>query len=455
MDCVFSDNQMSGDCLRLVLETMAEAVILVDSDSIVRYCNKSCEIISGYSKEEILGKTACAILRCSNREDCGLFENGNITNAECEIQHADGRGIPIRKSGRVIRKNGKIVGAVETITDMSQQRAKEDRIRELEEKLHNFPAVEMPNLIGKSRAMQRVFYQINLAADSLANTVIQGESGTGKELVAKAIHQNSERRHKPFVAVNCSALPENLLESELFGHVKGSFTGAIRDKVGRIESAQGGTLFLDEIGDISPLIQVKLLRFMQEREYERVGDHTTRKSDVRIISATNRDIKALVREEKIREDFYYRLNVFPIYIPPLRERRDDIPFLTNHFIKKFNSQTKKNITGITDNTWDFLYSHPWKGNVRELENAIEHAFVTCQNDMIDIFNIPMDIRRSVYRGPDAVHESSQGKSKKPEKADILEALELYNGNKSRVADHFNVNRSTLWRWMKRYDLTEL
>ncbi|MGM0443556.1 MAG: sigma-54 interaction domain-containing protein [Fibrobacterota bacterium] len=457
MNCVFNEDQLSADCLNMVLETMAEAVILVDRDNTIRYCNKSCEDISGYTREDILGKNACEILRCSEKADCNLFENGNVHNAECQILHKTGRLIPILKSGRLIEADGAVVGAVETITDLSAQKESEDRIKMLEKQLKERSS-DTHDIIAKSRIMENVFQQISFAANSMANTFISGESGTGKELVAKAIHNNSDRADAPFVAVNCSALPESLLESELFGHVKGAFTGAIRDKKGRITVADGGTLFLDEIGDISQLIQIKLLRFMQEKEFERVGDSATKKSDVRIITATNRNLEKLVSDGAFREDFYYRLKVFPIHLPPLRERKEDIPYLTAHFIRKFNAETGRAISGITENALEFLLSHNWKGNVRELENAIEHAFVTCQSDMIDVFNLPMDIRRTSQNPAEGPYDTLDFLSRdttarrKPNREELLRALEKYRGNKSETAEFFGVNRSTLWRWMKRFEI---
>ena len=323
------------------------------------------------------------------------------------------------------------------------------------------------NIIGNSREIQEVHELIMLAASSYSTVLITGDTGTGKELVAKAIHANSDIKDGPFIAVNCSALPESLLESELFGHTRGAFTGAIKDKIGRFELADGGTLFLDEIGEISPLIQVKLLRFLQEREFERVGDSVTHKSNVRIIAATNRNLRKLVMTGEFREDFFYRLKVFPIHLPPLRERKPDIAPLVNHFIIKFNALTKKNITGLTRDANIILMDYCWPGNIRELENAIEHAFVTCQSETIDIFDLPIEIRQAEIRldicktAMDNIGShttapntpiSQVHRANLSEKDELVELLDRYRGNKSEVARQLGVDRTTIWRKMKRFGL---
>jgi len=284
--------------------------------------------------------------------------------------------------------------------------------------------IDKCKIIGKSRAMQQVFTAIRAAAASEATILIQGESGTGKELVAGAIHFNSDRRKGPLVAVNCSALSENLLESELFGHVKGAFTGANRDRMGRFEEASGGSIFLDEIGELSPLIQVKLLRVLQEREVERVGDSRKRRIDIRIITATHNDLYARVREGHFREDLYYRLKVFPIRLPPLQERREDIPILADHFIRGMNRQTGKTVTGLSPGAMRIFMDYPWPGNVRELENAIEHAFVLCSGGDIDVADLPIEIRHpdhTVYGTPQdgsaPVHKKRRRKLTKDELID--------------------------------------
>ena len=297
-------------------------------------------------------------------------------------------------------------------------------------------------LIGKNHQMQEVYNLIEDIADSDATVLIQGESGTGKELVAQAIHYQGPRTNKPFVRVNCSTLAESLLESELFGHVRGAFTGAIRDKIGRFELAQGGTAFLDEIGDISPAIQVKLLRVLQEKEIERVGDTKSIKVDVRVIAATNHDLKRLMREGKFREDLFYRLYVIPIHLPPLRERKEDIPLLVEHFIRQFKGQTGKKIESISEEALKLLLDYSWPGNVRELENVIEHAFVKCRVPLILPEHLPQEIlgAKKVF-----------GARKRPRLTEeqLHQALQETRGNKARAARELGIGRTTLWRKLKK------
>jgi transcriptional regulator with GAF, ATPase, and Fis domain len=314
----------------------------------------------------------------------------------------------------------------------------------------------LENLIGKSHEMQKVFAAINAAAASDATVLIMGESGTGKELVAGAIHQLSARKTCPLVAVNCSALTESLLESELFGHVKGAFTGAARSRMGRFEEANGGTVFLDEIGEISPYIQVKLLRVLQEREIERVGDSKSRRINIRIIAATNRDLYGRVREGLFRDDLYYRLKVFPIVLPPLKKRKEDIPLLTQHFIDRQNRKSGKNIKGMSQYAMRLFLDHAWPGNVRELENAIEHAFVLCNRNQIEISDLPIEIRlpgeecRTGGVAGDADRKTGIGKNLSKE--ELTELLKASHWNKAEAARRLGVSRTAVWKYMKKWDI---
>jgi PAS domain S-box-containing protein len=452
--------ELSADCLESILQTLAEGLFIIDTNGVIQYCNSALLEMTGKTREEIIGQTCCSLMkeRCSPPPTCNLFKAGSLINAECEIAQNSGEAIPVLKNAKVlIDKDGNITGAVETLTDISSLRISQNRVHELENDLKNRD--RMGNIVGKSHAIREIFNLIELASASNATVLITGETGTGKELAAAAIHQNSPRREGPFVKLNCSALPEALLESELFGHAKGSFTGAIRDKTGKFELADKGTLFLDEIGELSPLIQVKLLRFLQEHEFERVGDNVVRKTDVRIIAATHRDLRKMIYDGTFREDLFYRLKVFPIHIPPLRERKEDIGLLIDHFIKKFNSETGKKITGLTHDSAITMMDYCWPGNIRELENAIEHAFVTCQDTRIDLFDLPLEIRKVELRKgicatttPDLMSQRQYPipvKRSQLSDDEFKQILIECNGNQSEAARRLGVDRTTIWRKMKK------
>lgn len=324
----------------------------------------------------------------------------------------------------------------------------------------------LKKIVGKDPKILELYRLIELSADSTANVMISGESGTGKELVASAIHYLSDRKDKPFIKVNCSSLTETLLESELFGHVKGSFTGAYKDKVGKFEAASGGSIFLDEIGDISSIIQVKLLRVIQEKTIQRVGDNKEIKTNIRIIAATNKNLRELVNKGVFREDLFYRLHVFPITTPTLRERKTDIPLLTDYFIKKFNLETGKQIRGIKEDAFRVLMAHCWPGNVRELENSIEHAFVVCSKNQIEVNDLPQDLRDTTIldslckKNPrEVIHlknnanstneNSSSTFKRKFISADTMQKiLENNNFSKSETARQLGISRVALWKRLK-------
>ena len=315
------------------------------------------------------------------------------------------------------------------------------------------------NIIGKSHKIQAIYTLIKKVSNTDARVFITGETGVGKELVAKAIHFNSSRKKRPFVSINCGALAETLLETELFGHEKGAFTGAIRRKQGKFEYARGGTVFLDEVGDISPGMQVKLLRVLQEKKIERVGGNQPIDVDVRIISATNQDIKEKIQSSEFRIELFYRLNVVPIHIPPLRERIEDIPLLVNHFIRKFNKNFNKHIRKISTQAMSQLMQHSWPGNVRELENVLERAFVTTDGEIIDTFifsrDIPNNETLDALPSADIDIPFKVARSlvtKRFEKAYLAEALKRYEGNVSKTAGKTGINPRTLWRKIKEYDL---
>jgi DNA-binding NtrC family response regulator len=304
------------------------------------------------------------------------------------------------------------------------------------------------NILGKNSRMQEIYEFISDIANTDSTVLIQGESGTGKELIARAIHFNSHRKTKPFVVANCSAYSQNLLESELFGHEKGSFTGAIRRKVGRFELAHGGTIFLDEIGEVSPPTQILLLRVLQDHRFERVGGEETLEVDVRVIAATNKNLMEEMKKGTFREDLYYRLNVIPIFVPPLRERKDDIPLLASHFLQKFTHEKKKEVASISPEVMETLLAHSWPGNVRELENILEHAIIIAKKDQI----LPKDLPQHFLQKPLPAQQLVSLQDY--ERSLILRTLKETNWNKHQTSERLKINRSTLYGKMKRYGLTK-
>ena len=446
-----------------LLESMASGVFTLDKEGIITSWNPAMQRITGYSPEEAIGQK-CILLKFNHcfgvacptsPKQCGIYKRGKVEGKECYLQHKKGHDVPVIKSARIVTSSkGEVKGIVETITDLRELH--KARLEAEEASLRLGEIHRLDNIIGKSQVMKQVFLSLKAASNSDATILIQGESGTGKELVAGAIHFNSERSKMPFITVNCSALAESLLESELFGHVKGAFTGAIRDRVGRFEQADGGTLFLDEIGDISPFIQTKLLRVLQEREIERIGDSKKRKVNIRIIAATNKELFNLVRDGNFREDLYYRLKVFPITIPPLRKRKEDIPLLLSHLIKIQNDKSGKQIEGVSSQAMRIIMDYSWPGNVRELENAIEHAFVLCAEKYIDIFDLPIEIRQVGYPLTTQKPASAKGRyanfKQKLTRQKLLDLLEACDWNKAEVSRRIGLSRTSIWKYMKKWSI---
>ncbi len=442
-----------------VIDTMLEGLMLVDPDGKIVFINRAFEQLTGYSKDEVEGKS-CEILGCDTcfgtRKEgkdkyCALFKEGKVRRRKCIFQKKDGGGLHVLKNAAIIRdKNGRIVGGVENLTDLSPIVEKEEVILRLRKQLSNEDGFH--GMLGKSTAIKKVFDLIASAAPSEAPVVIYGESGTGKELAAAAIHRLSGRHQGPFVKVNCAALNENLLESELFGHVKGAFTGADRTRVGRFEAANTGVIFLDEIGDLPLTTQTKLLRVLQEKEFERVGDNRPITTDVRILAATNKDLIRLMQEGLFREDLYYRINVIPIYLPPLRARREDLPLLTDTFIHRMSLKTEKAITGIDKDAFDFFMHHAWPGNIRELINVIEYAFVLCPGGEISVSHLPAQVLgKHPLHGRQAAKTRS-GKITGNARQELIQALQEADGNKSEAARRLGISRVTIWKRIKKFGI---
>lgn len=430
-----------------ILESISDGVFTVDLNWRVTSFNRAAEEITGISRGEALGRLCSEVFKSSMCEaECALqrtlTSEKPVINKSGYIIDADGDRIPISVSTAVLRDgDGNIIGGAETFRDLSE-------IVALRKELAgNF---RIGDLVSHSQAMRPVLDMIPSLADSLTTVLIQGETGTGKELLAKAIHSMSPRSQKPFVAVNCGALPDTLLESELFGYKKGAFTGANQDKPGRFALAQGGTLFLDEIGEITPALQVKLLRVLQEQAYEPLGSTRSEQSSARIIVATNRNLAEMVKNGEFRQDLYYRINVISLEIPPLRKRKEDIPLLAEHFIEHFNLIQHKNVSGFTAGAYSLLMAHDWPGNVRELENVVERAFVLCRSKLIGQEHLPVELTGTSSVDVDSGRMEAVIRS--AEEQSIRAALKRNSFNRVATARDLGIHKTTLYRKMKTLDL---
>lgn len=435
--------------LDAIFNSNIEGIFTIDDDWNVTSFNAAAEKITGYKINEAIGKKCWQIFNSQIcRNGCHMeqtMKNGKPTIAnELEIINKHGNRIPIRVNSAILRndKNEKI-GAVETFLDISE-------IKNLAEHLDE--RFKYENIVGKNKEIKHIINVLESVAQTDSSVLITGESGTGKELAARAIHLNSHRRTGPFTAVNCSAFAESLIESELFGHEKGAFTGAIKSKVGRFELANGGTLFLDEIGDLSVTVQTKLLRVLETREIERVGSNKPIKIDTRIIAATNKNLEREIESGRFREDLYYRVNVMNIQLPPLRERKDDLPILVNYFIEKFNVKFERNIKHFSSSSFDILIDYNWPGNIRELENVIEHCFVLCSSDIIQIEHLPKRLRESDLTNQESRTDNNLNHIQNVERDIIIQTLKKYSGNKSKTAEELNIHPTTLWRKMQKFGI---
>jgi len=431
-----------------ILESIADGVFTIDDQWRVTSFNRAAERITGTPRRRAIGQkcfdvfhanicqTACALKR--------TLETGKeIIDLPVNMLNGKGETVPISISTAVIRdKSGKVIGGAETFRDLSTL---ETLRRELAKQY------TVGDIVSKNEGMQRILSSLPIIAESQATVLIQGPSGSGKELLARAIHSLSLRKAGPYVAVSCAALPDALLESELFGYVRGAFTDAKRDKPGRFALAEKGTLFLDEVGDISPALQVKLLRFLQEREYEPLGATRTLKADVRVVAATNKNLAQQVKAGVFREDLYYRLNVMKIELPPLSRRREDIPLLVEHFLNRFSLKTNKRVGSVAPEVMDLFLHYSFPGNIRELENALEHAFVICQGAQIKMEHLPEDLvtrakeKKGEGKNPDTPLEAAEREA-------LQRTLEGEGGNRRKTAVKLGISYVTLWRKMKKLNL---
>ena len=437
---------------QLILDSIADGVFTVDQQGRITSFNKAAERITGFSKEEAVGQYCHEIFR-SNLcfEACALKHTAETTepiaNLEVNVLNRDNREIPISISTAVVRdESGNVVGAVETFRDLSL-------IKELRKEISS--SYSFHDILGRSKSMLDLFQILPDIARSDATVLIEGESGTGKELFAAAIHNLSTRKERPLIKVNCAALPETLLESELFGYKKGAFTDARRDKPGRFRQAHGGTMLLDEIGDMSKGTQVKLLRVLEQKEFEPLGSTKTEGVDVRIIAATNRDLMEMMHRREFREDLFFRINVIRLSIPPLRERREDIPLLIDHFMERINLKQSKQIKKVSPSALRILLNYDFPGNVRELENIIEHAIILTKGIEIQPRNLPSYLRSKQIEPPARAkisEEQDLAVLERVERDLIASALERNGGSTAAAAKELGIHRTTLWRKMKRYGI---
>jgi len=435
--------------LEAIFGSVKEAIITVDMNLTVMEANSSTESICGLKAREMAGKPLADCKFLCNRS-CGdvirqtLEKKSTIREYRLECGHHEREQQLVSVTSAPLRDAGGLyLGAVLVIRDITL-------LRDLERELHE--RHQFHSIIGRSKKMQDVYRLLEDLANLETTVLITGESGTGKELVAKALHYSGQRAFKPFIAVNCSALTESLLESELFGHVKGAFTGAVRDKQGRFQAADGGTLLLDEIGDISPIIQLKLLRVLQGKTFERVGDSRQQTVDVRVITCTNKNLKEKVRQGEFREDLYYRLKVVEVALPPLRERLEDIPLLIDHLCRAFNERFNRHIEGVSKEVLHTFMNYPWPGNVRELEHVIEHAFIICHSHVITLDDLPMefrDFRKHSISGASGIRTNMAAGA-----GEIIDALNRVHWNKSKAARLLGISRRSLYRRMEKLHIDE-
>ena len=433
----------SQDHLATILDSVADGVFTVDRSMQITWFNKAAEQITGFSKQEALGRPCCEIFRssicfsaCPVRE--AMATGRSVENREIDILNRHNREIPISVSASVLLDNeGNPSGGVETFRDLSRLQALQEEVSE---------KYTFHDLVSRNPTMRKLFDILPDVAASDATTLLQGDSGTGKELFARALHDLSPRREKPLVTINCGALPEQLLEAEIFGARKGAYTGSIEDRPGRLAQAEGGTLFLDEIGDLPLALQVKLLRVLENREYQPLGAKRPHRADVRFIAATHRQLDKMVAAGTFRQDLFFRLNVVQLAIPPLRERPEDIPLLLDMALDRFNKRYGKQIRGFDSEVLNLLLDHSYPGNVRELLNIVERAVILCRGEQITANLLPAELARQSL-------SSHPSLNNRPGSDQLQAMLARHAGNRSALARELGINRTTLWRWLKSAGLT--
>ena len=430
----------------IILDSIADGVFTVDEKWEITSFNRAAERITGIPRAEAIGSQCCDVFKASICEgQCALrrtLETGRqIVNRAIYIINANGERIPISISTALLKdESGRTIAGAETFRDLSV-------VENLRKELTREYTFE--DIISKHHEMRSLFDIMSEVAESDSTVVIEGESGTGKELFARAIHNLSPRRRKPMVTVNCGALPDMLLESELFGYKAGAFTDAKKDKPGRFALAEGGTIFLDEIGDVSPALQTRLLRILQEKTYEPLGGAKSIKADVRVVAATNKDLSELVKQGSFRQDLYYRINIVRLRLPPLRDRMEDVPLLLDYLLARFNRLRGKDIAGVSPDVLTTLMNHSFPGNVRELENIIEYAFVLCHGNLILPEHLPQDLRSEKGK---AIASPTATNIQEAEAIFIRDSLQRNKWNRAATARELGMHKTTLWRKIKRLEI---
>jgi PAS domain S-box-containing protein len=439
--------------MKIILDNLDVGIFTIDRGSHLTFFNTEAEKISGYSRREILGKDCSALFEDEDAREVSLLKETiadglSRSSRQGKMITQDGVTIPIRASYMALRnEKGNVIGGLAMFHDMTL-------VHQLDQAMRD--RYTYHDMIGKSPAMQKIFDMINVIAATDATVLIEGSTGTGKDLLAKVIHSASRRADKPLVKVNCAAIPDNLLESEMFGYVQGAFTGAERDKPGRFQEADGGSIFLDEIGDLPLPLQAKLLRVLEDKEFYRLGSQHTVKVNVRIISASNRNLGKLVEKQLFREDLYYRLNVFRIELPELRDRRVDLPLLIGHILRRLCVTRNVRPPEISEKVMELLLNYPYPGNVRELENILEHALIICQEDKILPTHLPEYLQVRSPAGPTMPTAAARDRilSDNKERDKLLATLQRHNWHRKKSARALGMDRTTLWRKMKKYGLLD-